>query len=374
MTNNSRDVIVVGGGIIGCLTAYLLARRGLRVTLLEADAVGSHASGFAFGELGVLEGAGIPDPLLEFSLWSMRRHKLLAAELQEASGVDYQFQVHDRLKLAFDEGQALAYQQDLTWQQNVEGFQLQWLGPEEVVKVEPMANPDNLGAVHVQGGASVEPYRYTLAAAQAGENAGVEILLRRATGLMAKSERCLGVTFQGGSIEAGMVVLAMGPWTGDASSWCRFKVPVSPLKGQILRLQHDGRPIKTSLHWNGSSVATKPDGLTWAGTTEEDVGFDEEVTAEARENIMGDLLKMAPLLSESRLVRQTACLRPLSVDELPIVGKVPGWSNLFIGTGAGREGIWWSASMSYGLVNMMLDGQTEVPGLQFLDPGRFPQD
>ncbi len=64
MANNSRDVIVVGGGIIGCLTAYLLARRGLRVTLLEADAVGSHASGFAFGELGVLEGAGIPDPLL----------------------------------------------------------------------------------------------------------------------------------------------------------------------------------------------------------------------------------------------------------------------------------------------------------------------
>ncbi len=304
----------------------------------------------------------------------MRRHKLLAAELQEASGADYQFQVHGRLKLAFDEGQALAYQQDLKWQQNVEGFQLQWLGPEEVVKVEPMANPDNLGAAHLQGGASVEPYRYTLAAAQAGENAGVEILLRRATGLMAKSERCLGVTFQGGSIEAGMVVLAMGPWTGGASSWCRFNVPVSPLKGQILRLQHDGPPINTSLHWNGSSVATKADGLTWAGTTEEDVGFDEEVTAEARENIMSDLLKMAPSLSESQLVRQTACLRPLSVDELPIVGKVPGWSNLFIGTGAGREGIWWSASMSYGLVDLMLDSQTEVPGLQFLDPGRFPQN
>ena len=171
-----------------------------------------------------------------------------------------------------------------------------------------------------------------------------------------------------------MVVLAMGPWTGDASSWCRFNIPVSPLKGQVLRLQHSGPPIKTSLHWSGSNVATKPDGLTWAGTTEEDVGFNEEVTTEAREKIMGDLLKMAPSLSDSQLVRQTACLRPISADGLPIVGKVPGWSNLFISTGAGREGFWWSDSMSYGLVDLMLKGQTEVPGLEFLDPGRFLQD
>ena len=61
MATDRRDVIVVGGGIIGCLTAYLLAREGLKVTIIEADSVGSHASGFAFGGLGPLEGAGIPD-------------------------------------------------------------------------------------------------------------------------------------------------------------------------------------------------------------------------------------------------------------------------------------------------------------------------
>mgnify|MGYP000108999768 FL=1 len=60
MATDRRDVIVVGGGIIGCLTAYLLSREGLKVTIVEADAVASHASGFAFGGLGPLEGAGIP--------------------------------------------------------------------------------------------------------------------------------------------------------------------------------------------------------------------------------------------------------------------------------------------------------------------------
>jgi glycine oxidase len=371
VANNIRDVIVVGGGIVGCLTAYLLARQGLKVTVLEADAVGSHASGFAFGEMGAMEGAGLPEPLLEFSVWSFRRHQPLAAELKEASGVDNNFQVSERLKLAFDEDSALSYKEDLKWQKQVPGFQVQWLSPEEVVKVEPMANPDSRGAVYVQGAASVEPYRYTLSASQAGERAGVEILLRRVTGLISKADRCLGVTFEGGRREAGTVVLAMGPWSGEASSWCQFNIPVRPLKGQILRLQQKGAPIKTSLHWRGSYAVTKPDGLVWAGTTAEEVGFDERPTTEARDQIMGDLLKMAPSLSEAQLVRQTACLRPLSADGLPIVGKVPGWSNLFVGTGTGRKGILWSTGMSYGLCDLIVKGSTQVPGIEFLDPARF---
>ena len=114
--------------------------------------------------MGGLEGAGIPDPLLEFSVWSLKRHHLLAAELKDASGVDHQFQVHGALKLAFDEQQVLEFNETLKWQRNVDGFQVEWLTPEEAVKVEPMANPDNLGAVYLQGVASVEPYRYTLAA------------------------------------------------------------------------------------------------------------------------------------------------------------------------------------------------------------------
>ena len=375
MTTNTSDAIVVGGGIVGCLSAYLLACEGLSVTLLEADAVGSHASGFAFGELGVLDGAGLPHPLLDFSVWSYRQHEPLADELSGASGVPNYFQRSERLKLAFDEDSVREYKRDLKWQKDLSDFQIQWLGPEDVIKVEPMASPNTLGAVHVGGTASLEPYRYTLAACQAAERAGARVLLRRATGLISSGGRCLGVTLEGGGrLEGGMVALAQGPWTGEASSWCGVDIPVRPLKGQILRLQHQGSGIKATLAWKGSYATSKPDGLVWAGTTQEDVGFDAHLTDEARNNIMADLLTMAPGLAEAQLVQQTACLRPLSADSLPIVGQVPGWENLFVGTGAGRKGLLWSTGMSYALRDLMLQGRTNVPGVEHLDPGRFSGD
>ena len=83
MTTGSRDVVIVGGGIVACLTGYLLGRNGYKVTILEADSLGSHASGFAFGGLDPLTGVGIPFPLLEFSLWCYGRHRGLARELND---------------------------------------------------------------------------------------------------------------------------------------------------------------------------------------------------------------------------------------------------------------------------------------------------
>ena len=56
----SSDVVILGGGIAGCLTAYYLAQRGVKATVVEREAIGSHASGYAFGGLSYHSGSGIP--------------------------------------------------------------------------------------------------------------------------------------------------------------------------------------------------------------------------------------------------------------------------------------------------------------------------
>ena len=126
-----NDVIIVGAGIVGCLTGYLLAKEGARVTIIEKDSVASHASGFAFGEMGALEGTGIPDPLLDFSLWSNRKHKSLSEELNEVSGIDSQFRIGNRLTLSFDESSAERAKINLEWQSPIPDFEAFWVDSKE---------------------------------------------------------------------------------------------------------------------------------------------------------------------------------------------------------------------------------------------------
>src|SRR5258707_13785959 len=75
----SGDVVIVGGGIVGMATAYYLAKGGVPSIVIERDAIGSHASGFAYGGLSPLGGFGIPGPLAEIPQDGMRLHRELAA-------------------------------------------------------------------------------------------------------------------------------------------------------------------------------------------------------------------------------------------------------------------------------------------------------
>jgi len=372
LTTGSRDVVIVGGGIVACLSGYLLGRRGYKVTILEADSLGSHASGFAFGGLDPLTGIGLPEPLLDFSLWCFVRHRSLARELHEATGIDVGFELRDRLNLAFNNEETKVLKDQIEWMKDVGGFTVEWVNNAEAMRLEPQVSGEITGALYQRSPGALEPYRFILAAMRAAERYGVEMLQRRAIGLISDGDRVTGVTLESGTIDAGIVVLAMGPWTGLASEWCGVDIPVTPLKGQILRLRTLHDPLKMAVNYAHSYVATKSDGLIWAGTTEEETGFDDSLNSAARDSIMADFLKMIPGMTDAELLQQTACLRPLSADGLPIVDKVTGWENLYVSTGAGRKGILWSTGMAHALFEMIDEGAVDVIGAEHLKLDRFP--
>ena len=373
MTTGSRDVVIVGGGIVACLSGYLLGRRGYKVTILEADSLGSHASGFAFGGLDPLTGIGLPEPLLDFSLWCFVRHRSLARELHEATGIDVGFELRDRLNLAFNNEETKVLKDQIDWMKDVGGFTVEWVNNAEARRLEPQVSGEITGALYQRSPGALEPYRFILAAMRAAERYGVEMLQRRAIGLISDGDRVTGVTLESGTIDAGIVILAMGPWTGLASEWCGVDIPVTPLKGQILRLRTLHDPLKMAVNYAHSYVATKSDGLIWAGTTEEETGFDDSLNSAARDSIMADFLKMIPGMTDAELLQQTACLRPLSADGLPIVDKVTGWENLYVSTGAGRKGILWSTGMAHALFEMIDEGAVDVIGAEHLKLDRFPE-
>ena len=371
MSNIAKDVVVIGAGIIGSMSSYLLSKRGLSVSVVDADAPGSHASGLAFGGLDPLHGMGLPEPLLDFSLHCFTRHQDMARELHGETGIDHHFQTRDRLYLAFDDDDVRQYDASLAWMKDVSMFDVGWVDGDTARRLEPKVNPACVGAMYQQGAASVDAYNLTLAAARAAAQQGTEMVEQRATGLKSHGSRVDAVTFADGQVEAGAVIIAMGPWSQLISDWCGTELPVQPLKGQILRLRHDGPAFDVALNYRGNYVDSKPDGLVWTGSTEEEAGFDDNPSSAARDIIWKNAAQMAPDLANAQLVRQTACLRPVTPDGIPIVDRLPGWDNLYVATGAGRKGILWSTGMCDIIANMVMQGDAEVAGAEHLKADRF---
>lgn len=371
MTTNARDVVVIGAGIVGSMTSYLLCRSGLSVTLMESSPLGTHASGLAFGGLDPLNGVGIPEPLLDFSLFCFGRQWSIAREFHGATGVDPQFRNRNRLYLAFNDGDVNQALVNEAWMRDVPGFDVRWLDADAVRRMEPKVNPECIGGLFIGGMASVDSYRLTLSALRAAERFGTTLMMERATGLKYTGGRATAVTYEGGQIEAGVVVIAMGPWSRLVTEWCGVPAPVDPLKGQILRFRQEGEPFNVALNYRGNYVDSKMDGLIWAGSTEEEDGFNNMPSSRGRDSIMADIARMAPSVVSARIMNHTACLRPVTPDGIPIVGQLPGWDNLYLATGAGRKGILWSVGISQTVADLVIHGETEVIGAQHLSPDRF---
>jgi glycine oxidase len=370
VADRSPDVVIVGGGIAGMATAYCLATSGVRSVVVERDAIGSHASGFAYGGLSPVSGFGIPGPMAEIAQDGMRLHRELAKSLLEESGIDVDFRLRSSLALAFTEADVRRLQGAMPWQQRQPGYAVHWLDIEEARRVEPRISDEAVGALLTEGGGAVEPYLLVLALTRAAERLGVIVRHGRVIGLRRDGWRATGVVLEREVLSCAAVVLALGPWSAEASDWIGVPIHVRPLKGQIVRLQAPGPPIECSVGWGHNYATTKTDGLVWAGTTEEEAGFDEQTTTAARDEIGDALVKMLPAMADAQVAQQTACLRPVASDGLLVLGGVAGLDHVYVATGGARKGILYGPAMGHAIADLILRRRTRVALDQFA-PGRF---
>ena len=215
----SGDVVIVGGGIVGMATAYYLAKGGVASVVIERDAIGSHASGYAYGGLSPLSGFGIPGPLAEMAQEGMRLHRELAEILVEETKMDVDFRVRSSLALALSEADVRRLQAALPWQQQQAGYSARWLDADEARRVEPRISEETIGAVLIDGTADVEPYRLVLALTRAAEHMGVTVRHGKVTGLRREGGRVTAVILERAEVPCSAVVLGLGPWSGETSSW-----------------------------------------------------------------------------------------------------------------------------------------------------------
>ena len=377
-------MVVLGAGAAGCATAYFLSKEGIKVTVVERDAIGSHASGFAFGNLNYYWiyywasqlGPAALRKFLASSLESYRLHCVLYQEMFESTGIDTYYREGNELNLAFNDEEMKTIRKDVEWQQKG-GLKSELIDGEAVHRIEPRISNEVIGAGLMNDVAAVDAYRYVLSLIQSAEKMGATQRQGKVVGIKRDGTRPSSVLLESGEIPCDVVVIALGPWSGLASQWLDFPVPVEPVRGQILRLQFDQPPLACPMSYVDGYAAkevglgSKPsDGLVWCGTTFERVGFDESSTPEAKMSIMEGAIKLVPALEDAQLVLQTACLRPFSSDELPILGRVPGWDGVYLATAAGAEGILMSPFFGRAITDLIVRGETQQDISPF-SPSRF---
>ena len=365
----SADVAVLGAGVAGCATAYYLAREGVDVVVVERGAIGSGASGFALGLLNPLSGTGMPGPMQHFAEAAFRMHLDTWPLLREESTVDFKARLVPHLELFFSEDELRRGRDEIERWSRTDGFSVRWLDRGDARGLEPRLSDDVEAVALVESLCLLDSYRYTLALARAAEWRGTTFAYGEVTGVKADGTRITGVELDEGEIACGAVVVALGPWSGLASEWLGMDLPVEPVKGQIIHLEGPEQPLEQ--HINGPcAVVQKADGLVWVGSTIENDGFDTTTTAEGRDLLIEQAVSMLPSLAEAGIVSQTACLRPVAPDSLPLVGQAPGWEGAYIATGAERKGMLLGPAIGRAVADLILRSETPLPIAPF-SPGRF---
>jgi glycine/D-amino acid oxidase-like deaminating enzyme len=114
----------------------------------------------------------------------------------------------------------------------------------------------------------------------------------------------------------------------------------------------------------------KPDGLAWCGTTEDWRGFDRQSLPETRDRILAGVKRILPAVSDATIEMQTACLRPVTPDWLPILGQVKGYQNAWLATGAGKKGILLAPGIGKSVAGLITKSETDL-SIQDYSPERF---
>ncbi|WP_375781978.1 glycine oxidase ThiO [Streptomyces zingiberis] len=340
---------MIGGGIIGLVTAWRAAGRGLRVALADPEPGGGAARVAAGMLAAVTELHHGEQTLLGLNLASAARYPAFAAELAEASGQDIGYRACGTLAVALDADDR-AHLRELHALQQASGLDAQWLTGRECRRLEPMLAAGVRGGLRVDGDHQCDPRRLAAALLLACERAGVFFHRQRAERLTvsggAGGEARGAVLADGSRIAAAATVLAAGSWSGRLAGVPPEALPpVRPVKGQVLRLRMPeryapflSRTVRAVVRGGQVYLVPRENGELVIGATSEELGWDTTVTAGGVYELLRDAHELVPGLTELPLTETRAGLRPCSPDNAPLLGPsaLPG---LHLATGHHRNGV-----------------------------------
>ncbi|WP_320773875.1 glycine oxidase ThiO [Streptomyces sp. CRN 30] len=371
------DVLVVGGGIIGLVTAWRAAQRGLATAVVD-PAPGGGAARVAAGMLAAVTELHYGEQtLLALNLASARRYPSFAAELSDATGLDLGYRPCGTLAVALDADDR-AHLRELHAFQRRSGLESEWLSGRECRRLEPMLAPGVRGGLRVDGDHQIDPRLLAAALLVACERAGVAFHRTTAGRLTVAGDRATGVvTADGTTLEADRTVLAAGSLSSRlAGVPGGLLPPVRPVKGQVVRLtMPSGQPpllhrtVRAVVRGNPLYLVPRESGELVVGATSEELGWDTTVTAGGVYELLRDAHELVPGITELPLAETLAGLRPGSPDNAPLLGPT-ALDGLLLATGHFRNGVLLTPVTGDVMAHVLTTGELPEEARPFT-PGRF---
>ena len=342
------NITVVGAGIIGCAAAYELASRGARVRVVDPRGPGQGATRASAGILApFIEGHS--DALLKLGACSLGHYDSFIARVAADAGRPIEYRRTGTLQIAHDAAEAdeLSRTADRLARAQVPHSVLDDAAAR---RLEPALGPAISAALLIPQHGYVGATALTSALVDAGARHGVSFVVEQV-------ERIDQIS--------GTVIVAAGSWSGSLS-----RAPVRPIRGQLLHLRFAEPPIERIV-W-GTRVYLVPwqDGSVLVGATSEDVGFDENPTAEDTRYLLDRAAELVPAVRDARVEDVRVGLRPATGDELPIIGASSTMRGVYYATGHYRNGVLLAPLTALMLADLVLEGR-ERAELALVRPDRF---
>jgi glycine oxidase len=363
------DVIIVGGGIIGCASAYYLAKEGARVTVLERGEVSGESSGAAAGMLAALSDEGERPPVFsQLCSDSLQMFESLLPVLRD-TGIDIRHRTIDILHLAVSSAEAAALREF----QRRRGQGSGWLEAAEVRRLEPFLSPRAAGAMVTPDAQYVDPLRLTQALAEAARWQGATILEHApAIRLLRQGNRIRAVQTPARTHEGDILLLAGGPWTMALAGRLGAHVPTRPVRGQMLSLESPPGGLNHMIWGSGAYLIPREDNQTYVGATVEEAGYRKRTTRAGLGSLRSGAASLVPYFRGANQRSAWAGLRPGSPDDMPIMGRLPGWQNVWVSTGHYRNGILLAPVAGRLMQQAMLTSDPDTIPAE-LSPARFAE-
>ena len=323
-----QDFIVIGAGIIGLATAERLLTQGAAVTVIERGTVGQESSWAGGGILSPLCPWDYPDEVTRLTQYSANLFGSWAAGLQDASGIDVEYETSGMVVLPPFDSQAAqkwcAEHHVSLHQGNAAGYALQ-------------LNDDALYLPHV---AQVRNPRLMRALRSRVEALGARIIEQCAVrAIEAVGSRARLLATSTGEYCADNYIVTAGAWSKEVLGQHSLQLEIKPVRGQMLLFKFAKPPLRHIVVQDDFYLIPRRDGHVLVGSTLEDVGFDKQITLAARDDLYQRAQAVLPPLRDMPLIQQWAGLRPASPSNIPTIARHPHLENLYVNSGHFRYGV-----------------------------------